>query len=100
MYWTARRPPGVAGARPSSSSSARYLRCASIAAVLAANVSGAGVGAKAGRISGAVVAQAAAAAATRVTLRIGCDPRNGGRKKIRLIHLRQRSEEHTSELQS
>src|SRR5437016_6944249 len=78
MYLTARRPPRVAGARPSSSSSARYLRCASIAAVLAANVSGAGVGARAGRISGAAVAQAAAAAATRVTLRIGCDPRDWG----------------------
>src|SRR3989441_10994781 len=85
MYLTARRQPRVAGARPSSWSSARYLRFASIAAALGANVTAVGVGAGAG----AVVAQAAAAAATRVTLRIGCDPRDGGRKKIRLIHLRQ-----------
>src|SRR6266550_1087277 len=36
MYLAARRPPRVAGARPSSRSSARYFRWASIAAVLTA----------------------------------------------------------------
>src|SRR5213593_3215185 len=49
MYWTARRPPRVAGARPSSKSSARYLRCASTAAVLMGGSGGpAGVGVGAG----------------------------------------------------
>src|SRR5205807_9972475 len=84
-YLTASRPPGVAGARPSSRSSARYFTCASMAAALGANVTGAG----AGLGSDAVVAHAATAAATRVTLRIGCDPRDGGPKQIRLIHIRQ-----------
>src|SRR5207253_9454075 len=36
MYLAARRPPRVAGARPSSRSSARYFRWASIAVVLTA----------------------------------------------------------------
>src|SRR5207253_10678478 len=81
-YLTASRPPRVAGARPSSRSSARYLKCASMAAALGANTTGPGAGV--GR--DAVVAHAAAAA-TRVTLRIGCDPRDGGPKQIRLIHL-------------
>src|SRR5207245_341415 len=66
-YLTASRPPRVAGARPSSRSSARYFKCASIAAALGANRAGAG--AAAGLGSDAVVAHAAAAAATRVTLR-------------------------------
>src|SRR5438477_4254048 len=36
MYLAARKPPRVAGARPSSRSSARYCRWATIAAVLTA----------------------------------------------------------------
>src|SRR5712691_7087002 len=43
MYFAANRPPRVAGARPSSRSSARYLRCASIAAVLTAGMGAASV---------------------------------------------------------
>src|SRR5213596_238091 len=43
MYCAANRPPRVAGARPSSRSSARYLRCASIAAVLTAGMGAASV---------------------------------------------------------
>src|SRR5437899_5177962 len=38
MYFAASRPPRVAGARPSSRSSARYLRCASMAGVLTAGM--------------------------------------------------------------
>src|SRR5207302_6516501 len=72
MYLTVRRPPRVAGARPSSWSSARYLRCASIAAALGATTTGVGAGAGAG--SDAAVAHAPAAATTRVTLRIESDP--------------------------
>src|SRR5437660_3241197 len=44
MYLTARRPPRVAGARPLTWSSARYLRCASIAAALGATTTAAGGG--------------------------------------------------------
>src|SRR5467141_1058474 len=49
MYFAAKRPPCVAGARPSSRSSERYLRWAAIAAVLtpgmgAASVAGAAAG--------------------------------------------------------
>src|SRR5437660_3445430 len=78
-YLTARRPPRVAGARPSSRSSARYFKCASMTAALGANTTGAGAGL--GR--DAVVAHATTAAATRVTLRIGCDPCDGGPKQDR-----------------
>src|SRR6266511_3077357 len=50
MYLTASRPPRVAGARPSSRSSARYLRWASAAAVLTGGSAGlAGVGVSSGR---------------------------------------------------
>src|SRR6266700_719665 len=70
-------PTSATGWKYDPSAAPGYLRCASIAAALGANVTAVGVGAGAG----AVVAQAAAAAATRVTLRIGCDPRDGvGRK--------------------
>src|SRR5213080_4715264 len=40
MYLAASRPPRVAGARPSSRSSAKYFRCASIAAVFTAGSGG------------------------------------------------------------
>src|SRR6267143_6205322 len=43
MYFAANRPPRVAGARPSSRSSARYLRCAAIATVLTAGMGAARV---------------------------------------------------------
>src|SRR2546428_1751379 len=38
MYFAANLPPRVAGARPSSRSSAKYFRCASIAAVFTAGM--------------------------------------------------------------
>src|SRR5258705_7300218 len=60
MYFAAKRPPRVAGARPSSRSSARYWRCASIADVLTAGI---GVA----RVAGAAAGPRGAAHATEIT---------------------------------
>src|SRR6266540_3207697 len=83
MYLTASRPPRVAGARPSSRSSAKYLRCASAAPVLIAGIavsSGAGTGWPGGARPHAAENEARSRSLT-VRMMFG--------KKIRLLHLQQ-----------
>src|SRR6266536_1415542 len=95
MYFTASAPPRVAGARPSSTSSARYLRCASIAAVLTAGTGAAAPApaAGAGDDSGAPAGTHPTAAATitsRLTIRMVRVPRMGRRQENPLARLRAR----------